>query len=147
MAHFAELNNENKILRVVVACNQDIADNGGELSEQAATHFEKTCPFSEGGVKWVQTSYNNNFRKQFAFIGCYYDSVKDKFIKNKPYPSWVLNEDDDWVSPIGTPTIFTIADSEELILLPKKWDEENQRWLSDNNLHAWSPLDNSWDLI
>ena len=146
MAHFAELDNENKVLRVVVACNQDIADNGGELSEQAATHFEKTCPLSGNGIKWVQTSYNNNFRKQFAGNNCYYDSVKDKFIKNQPYPSWVLDENDDWISPIGTPTLFNIPNSEELILLPKKWDENNQRWLSDDSLYVWNSLSNSWDL-
>jgi hypothetical protein len=62
MAHFAEIDLNGKVLRVNCACNQDIANNGGEQSEQAAKHFETTSPLSENGVKWVQTSYNHNFR-------------------------------------------------------------------------------------
>jgi hypothetical protein len=50
MAHFAELDKDNKVIRVVVACNIDIANNGGELSEQAAKNFESICPFLENGV-------------------------------------------------------------------------------------------------
>jgi hypothetical protein len=55
MAHFAELDENNVVLRIVVACNQDIANNGGEQSEQAAEHFKTVLPFSSNGVKWVQT--------------------------------------------------------------------------------------------
>jgi len=40
MAHFAEIDNNGKVLRVVVACNKDIADNGGEQSEEASKYFE-----------------------------------------------------------------------------------------------------------
>ena len=147
MAHFAELDQDNKVLRVLVACNQDIANNGGERSDQAAEHFKTIVRLSENGVKWVQTSYNNNFRKEFAGKGCYYDATKDKFIAKKPYSSWVLDENDDWVSPVGTPTVFTITDSEELILFPRKWDEDNQRWLSDNDQHVWNSSTNSWDSV
>ena len=41
MANFAELNSNNKVLRIVYTCNQDVADNGGDLSEQAAKHQKK----------------------------------------------------------------------------------------------------------
>jgi len=60
MAHFTELDSNNKVLKVVVACNQDIANNGGEQSVAAATHFESVLPLSSQGVKYVQTSYNSN---------------------------------------------------------------------------------------
>ncbi len=69
MGHFAELNEDNKVLRVVAACNQDIANNGGEQSNEAAEYFKTICPLSNDGVKWIQTSYNGNFRKQFAGKG------------------------------------------------------------------------------
>jgi len=68
MAHFAEIDKNNKVLRVVVACDQDIADNGGDQSEQAAEHFKTVCPFSSTGIKWVQTSYNNNLLSSYIFI-------------------------------------------------------------------------------
>ena len=80
MAHFAEIDLNNKVLRVVVACNQDIANNGGEQSEQAAEHFKTVCPLSENGVKWIQTSYNHNFRQQYAGIDSTFYVSKNKFI-------------------------------------------------------------------
>ena len=85
MAHFAELDINNKVLRVLTACNQDITNNGGEQSEQAALHFQSLNQFSPNGVKWVQTSYNNNFRKQYAAINYTYDTIKDKFHLNDHY--------------------------------------------------------------
>jgi hypothetical protein len=147
MAHFAEIDNNNKVIRVVVACNQDIANNGGEQSQQAAKAFEKVLPLSENGIKWVQTSYNNNFRKQYAGNGMYYDENKDKFLLPQPYPSWTLDSNDDWKAPVARPNIFTKPNSEELITLPIKWDEQNQRWLSDNNQYVWNISSNTWDLI
>ena len=147
MAHFAELDKDNKVLRIVVGCNQDIANNGGEQSQEAAEYFKKVCPFSENGVKWVQTSYNNNFRKQFASINGYYDDAKNKFILNQPYPSWTLDSNDDWQAPVIRPNIFNKPGSEEFILLPMKWDELNQKWCSDDNNYVWNHLDNLWDLV
>jgi hypothetical protein len=146
MAHFAEIDRDNKVLRVVVGCNQDIANNGGEQSIQAAEHFKTVCPLSENGVKWIQTSYNNNFRKQYAVRGMYYDENKDKFILSQPYSSWTLDSNNDWKAPIARPNIFTKPNSEEFIILPIKWDESNQRWLSDDNQYVWNSSNNSWDL-
>lgn len=146
MAHFAELDKDNKVLRVVVGCNKDIANNGGELSLEAEEHFKTICPLSKDGVRWIQTSYNNNFRKQFASIDSYYDNFKDKFISNKPYPSWTLNSNDDWIAPVARPT--KIKTEEDIkILLPMVWDEENQLWTSDDNNHVWNPSNNSWELV
>jgi hypothetical protein len=131
MAHFAELDINNKVLRVNVACNIDIQNNGGEQSEQAAEHFKKVSPLSENGVKWVQTSYNNNFRKQYAAINYTYDSIKDKFIRPQPYQSWSLDNNDDWQAPISYPITYTL----NLTNLdgtqkqdPYIWNEVNQSW-------------------
>ena len=91
MAHFAEIDSNNKVLRVVVGCNQDIANNGGEQSEQAAEYFKTVCPLSENGIKWIQTSYNHNFRKQYAGINYTFDFTKNKFIAPQPFTSWSLD--------------------------------------------------------
>ena len=144
MAHFAELDSNNKVLRVVVGCNQDIANNGGELSEQAAEHFKTVCPFSENGVNWIQTSYNNNFRKQYAVIGGIYDVNKDKFIAPQPFASWSLDSNDDWQAPIAYPTITTYGNNVSYLIY---WDEAGQRWIGkddQNNEFSWIPLSSSW---
>ena len=131
MAHFAELDINNKVLRVNVACNIDIQNNGGEQSEQAAEHFKTVSPLSENGVKWVQTSYNSNFRKQYAAINYTYDPIKDKFIRPQPYQSWSLDNNDDWQAPIPYPITYTL----NLTNLdgtqkqdPYIWNEVNQSW-------------------
>jgi hypothetical protein len=125
MAHFAELNNSNEVLRVIVISNDDVEANGGELSSEAETFVASIVPHSEDGTAWKQTSYNNNFRKQYAGIGDTFDSSKDKFIKPQPYPSWSLDSNDDWEAPVTYPTITEI-DSNLVIIT---WDEDNQKWL------------------
>ncbi len=143
MAYFAELNSENKVLRVVKACNIDVQNNGGDQSESAAKAFQNVCPLSKDGVKWVQTSYNKTFRKNFAGIGYSYDSQRDAFIGISPFNSWILNENTcDWEAPIPFPSdvSYTI-----------KWDENNLRWIGsalDNNfIYKWNPVSNSWENI
>jgi hypothetical protein len=96
MAHFAELNSSNEVLQVIVISNEDVDANGGDESTQAETFVASIVPYGTGGVAWKQTSYNNNFRKQYAGIGYSYDSSKDKFITPQPYPSWSLDANDDW---------------------------------------------------
>jgi len=125
MAHFAELNSTNEVLRVVVISNDDVEANGGELSSEAETFVASIVPHSENGTAWKQTSYNHNFRKQYAGIGHIYDASKDKFILPQPYASWSLDANDDWVAPVTTPTITEI--DSELVLI--SWDEDNQKWL------------------
>tara|TARA_R110000824_G_scaffold101115_3_gene240095 strand:- start:1504 stop:1968 length:465 start_codon:yes stop_codon:yes gene_type:complete len=154
MAHFAEIDKDNKVLRVVVACNQDIADNGGEQSAQAAEHFKKTLALKHG-VKWVQTSYNNNFRKQFAGRGLTYDAAKDKFIGAQPYASWTLDGNDDWEAPIAFPSVITDAGNGDIPLIIITWDEDNQKWIakkvndSDGVLIdiEWNPGTSSWNTV
>lgn len=85
MSHFAEINENNEVLRVIVGDNND--PNGDEGYNWIVTRL---------GGTWVQTSYNNNFRKQFASIGFTYDSVADVFISPQPFDDWVLDENFDW---------------------------------------------------
>ena len=127
MAHFAELNNSNEVLRVIVISNDDVDSNGGELSSEAETFVASIVPHSEDGTAWKQTSYNNNFRKQYAGIGDTFDSSKDKFIKPQPYPSWSLDSNDDWKAPVTYPTITEIDSN----IVYTSWDEDNQKWLGE----------------
>jgi len=128
MAYFAEIDENNKVLRVVVACDTDIANNGGDLSEQASEYFKSIVPLSINGIKWIQTFSNGEFRKQKASINFTYDSFKDKFISPQPYPSWSLDSNDDWQPPIVKP---------ELTLEQKE----------NNNFYIWNETNQNWDLI
>ena len=125
MAHFAELDSNNNVIRVVVISNEDVDANGGELSTEAETFVASVVPHSESGVAWKQTSYNRNFRKRFAGIGVTYDKVKDKFIEPQPFPSWYLNTNDDWQAPVNFPTTVDIGG----LRANATWDEVNRRWI------------------
>jgi hypothetical protein len=122
MAHFAELDGNNTVKRVVVVGN-DIETAAGPLgANDMHVDGETWCVnFFKGGI-WKQTSYNNNFRKQYAGKGFTYDSAKDKFITPKPYPSWALDGNDDWKAPVPFPASGTKEGK-----IPV-WDEAGQKW-------------------
>jgi hypothetical protein len=146
MAHFAELDINNTVIRVLTACNQDIANNGGELSEQAALHFQSLNNFSPNGVKWVQTSYNSNFRKTYASIGMKYNSNLDMFISQQPYSSWTLNSNGDWIAPVLYPTIIVNEQNKRYFI---DWDESNLRWTAkdqENNAYIWNSNTSTWSI-
>jgi len=125
MAHFAELDSNNIVLRVVVISNEDVEANGGDYSSEAETFVSGLVPYSDNGVAWKQTSYNHNSRKQYAGIGYSYDSSKDKFIMPQPFPSWSLDANDDWQAPVARPDPTEINS----LHLFQYWDEDNQKWL------------------
>ena len=118
MAHFAELNSSNEVLRVIVVSNEDVDANGGDQHADAETFVTTIVPHSTGGVAWKQCSYNNNFRKQYAGSGYSYDSSKNKFITPKPYPSWALDASDDWQAPVNKPDDGKIY----------YWNETDRQW-------------------
>jgi hypothetical protein len=90
MAHFAELNDNNKVIQVVVVNNNELLDESGNESEQKGIDF---CINLFSG-RWIQTSYNGNIRKNYAGKDFIYDPIKDAFIPPKPEKGeWVLNED------------------------------------------------------
>jgi hypothetical protein len=119
MAHFAEIDSNNVVLRVVVIGNADTSDANGVEKEHIGAAF---CEKLFGGV-WKQTSYNGNMRKRYAGIGYTYNAELDAFVPPKPFPSWTLNsETADWQAPVAMPT------------------EEGKRY-------AWNEETGAWDEI
>ena len=116
MAHFAQIDESNVVVNVIVVNNEDILDDSEQESEAVGKQF---CQDLLGG-DWVQTSYNSNFRKQYAIIGGSYDSTNDVFIAPKPFSSWILNETFDWVSPLPYP-----EDGQDYL-----WDEDTLQWVA-----------------
>ena len=99
MAHFAELDANNTVLRVIVVGNDMILDEQRQESEAAGIEF---CQSLFGAdTHWVQTSYNGNFRKNYAGIGYTYDQTRNAFIAPKPDGNgWVLEEETcQWRNP------------------------------------------------
>jgi len=145
MAHFAELNSSNEVLRVVVISNDDVAANGGDQHADAETFVTTIVPHSTGGVAWKQTSYNHNFRKQYAGIGMNYDASKDKFILPQPYSSWSLDSNDDWQAPVTYPNVDEISSNPVLIF----WDEDNQKWKGKVNStnYDWDATNKQWNEV
>jgi hypothetical protein len=107
MAHAAELDHWDRVLRVIVVSN-DLEPN-----------VEQWCSDTYGGY-WKQTSYSGSFRKNFAGIGYTYNADLDAFIPPKPYPSWVLDEATcQWKAPVPMP-----QDGEMY-----EWDEAAGEWV------------------
>ena len=118
MAHFAELDNNNKVVRVVVVGNKDCLDHNSNESEAVGIAF---CRQLFGAnTDWKQTSYNGNIRKHYAGIGYKYDTALDAFIPPQPYPSWTLDADCNWQAPVPLP-----ADGEMY-----SWDEAAGNWVA-----------------
>ena len=118
MAHFAELDENNIVTRVIVVHNNELVDTSGNESEAKGVEF---CSTLFGHTNWVQTSYNNNIRKQFAGTGYTYDSDSDVFVAPQPYPSWSLDDNSDWQAPTPMP--------------------------EDDNMYSWNEDTQSWDLV
>lgn len=116
MAHFAQIDENNFVTQVIVVHNNELLDENGQESEAKGTEF---CRNLFGGT-WMQTSYNGNFRKNYAGIGYTYDSGRDAFIAPQPFPSWTLNEDTSrWESPTPMPTDGKMY----------QWDENTTSWV------------------
>ena len=115
MAHFAKIEN-NLVTQVIVVANNDILDDQGNESESIGAQF---CADLLGGT-WMQTSYNGNFRKNYAGIGFTYDATLDAFIEEKPHPSYVFVQDTcSWTPPLEYP-----SDG-----LGYHWDESIVNWV------------------
>jgi len=123
MAHFAELNNNNIVLQVIVVNNSDILDENGIESEEVGKAF---CESLLGG-RWIQTSYNATFRKNYAGIGFEYSEEYDGFIPPKPeqYASWILDTDScRWVPPVPYPSEDALDGRTRW-----RWDEQTLSWI------------------
>lgn len=107
MAHFARITQDNIVTDVLVVPD-DQEHRGQEFLAD---------DLGLGGT-WIQTSYNNNIRKQFAGIGYTYNADADVFIMPQPFPSWTLDQNHDWQAPTPKPDG------------PHVWDEDNQQWVA-----------------
>jgi hypothetical protein len=108
MAHFAEIDENGVVLRVLVV--PDAQENRGQ------DYLANDCAL---GGTWVQTSYNARIRKNYAGIGMSYDAARDAFIHEQPYPSWILDEETClWQAPTPQPD-----DGKKWA-----WNEENLEW-------------------
>jgi hypothetical protein len=108
MAHFAQIDNDNKVTQVLVV------DNSQEHRGEAFLAGDLRL-----GGRWIQTSYNHNFRKQFAGVGFTYDEEGDVFVTPQPYPSWTLDANFDWQPPVEVP--------EDGLW---NWDESTLNWIA-----------------
>lgn len=116
MAHFAEVDENNVVLRVIVVHNNDCLDANGNESEAVGAGF---CSKLFGG-NWKQTSYHGNIRKNYAGVGYTYRADIDAFVSPQPYPSWTLNTNTaQWEAPVPYPT-----DGKRYT-----WDETTLSWV------------------
>lgn len=92
MAHFSKI--ENNIVTQVIVIDD-------KFEQEGQIYINNTLRL-EG--EWIQTSYNASFRGNFAGIGYTYDRENDVFYAPKPYPSWILNDNWIWESPIQYPS-------------------------------------------
>ncbi|CAB4203976.1 hypothetical protein UFOVP1387_31 [uncultured Caudovirales phage] len=113
MAHFAEIDDNNIVISVIAVHNNELLVDGVE-SEQRGVAFCNSIKTA----RWIQTSYNANFRKSPAYVGGTYDDQRDEFVYPQPFPSWSLDDNNDWQPPVARPT----ADGQWI------WEEETQQW-------------------
>lgn len=92
MAHFAELDANNIVLRVIVVGNDMILDEQGQESEVVGIAFCRSLFGAD--TRWIQTSYNGTIRKNYAGIGHAYDPTRDAFIAPQPEgEGWIFDEE------------------------------------------------------
>ena len=120
MAYFAKLGTGNIVETIISINNTVITDANGIEQEQLGVDFINKL-YNTRDV-WKQTSYNRNFRKNYAGIGYQYDQTRDAFIPKKPYNSWILNEQTClWEAPVAMPI--------------------------NDNIYIWNESTLSWDIV
>jgi hypothetical protein len=121
MAHFARLDNNNVVVRVSSVDDHYCCDKNGIESEEVGVAYLQAIHGKD--TVWKQTSYNAKIRKNYAFIGCKYDSELDAFLTPQPFKSWTLNSECQWVPPVPHPTTNPENGNSYI------WDESNLRWV------------------
>ena len=126
MAHYTFLDTNNIVTEVIVGKdegedNTDWEVHYGNFRNQVC---KRTSYNTSGGI---HSSGGTPFRKNYAGIGYIYDEQRDAFIPQKPYPSWILNEDTClWEAPIIKPEL---TEAEVLAGSSYRWDEETLEWI------------------
>ena len=120
MAHIALLDDDNFVTEVFA-----IPDNVTEerVAEVTGKKCKRTSYNTRGGVHMLG---GTPFRKNYAGVGCRYDETLDAFIPPKPFPSWTLNSNCKWESPVPIPADFGKGDPPKLY----RWNENNQVWIA-----------------
>ena len=127
MAHFARVSPENIVVGVDVVDNQNLLDeNGVEQEAIGIAYLDSFMDISPN--RWVQCSYNNNFRKQYPSIGYTYDQANDVFIIPKTYDSWTLDGNFDYQPPVAYPLNHEPNSNPENVTHELFWKEDLQRW-------------------
>lgn len=119
MAYFAKI--ENNIVTEVISVSNEVC---GEPTltfpdTDAAGRAFIANTLKLAGV-WKQTSFNNNFRKQYCGVGFTYSSDADVFIAPQPFASWTLDNNHDWQPPTPMPSTGG----------PYRWSEEDLEWVA-----------------
>lgn len=146
MAHFAELDENNMVLRIIVIHNNELLDANGQESEQQGIDFCKSLYGAD--TRWAQTSYNNSFRYRYAVVNGHYDPVSDVFVPPKPSdkPSYVLdNAIYDWVPPVPYPT-----DGHGYVWIEDivNWVKVTSKPVPDNiNRYIWNKTTEEWEQV
>lgn len=109
MAHYAFLNEENIVVEVIKGIDETQTIENLDPEIWYGNLRNQVCK---------RTSYNNKIRKQFAGIGFFYDELKDVFIAPQPFPSWSLDENNDWQPPILCPNDGKMYE----------WNEDEGAW-------------------
>lgn len=117
MAHFAQIDENNLVTQVIVIHNNELLEDGVELEANGVAFCQSL--FGANTI-WKQTSYNANFRKNYAGVGYTYDAQRDAFIPLQPFASWVLNKDTcQWQAPVPMPQDGKMY----------SWDEATVSWV------------------
>tara|TARA_R100000149_G_scaffold63234_1_gene34070 strand:- start:534 stop:983 length:450 start_codon:yes stop_codon:yes gene_type:complete len=144
MAHFAKINEDNKVIGVLTLNDSDMLNADGVEDESVGQQYlEKHNNWP--AHLWIQTSYNtregkhydsdNNesedqskaFRGNYAAVGFTWDPDNNLFWPRQPYPSWTKNMSNiQWECPAGDPPVLTDEEVEQRSYY--SWNEENQSW-------------------
>ena len=141
MAHFAKLDANNLVTQVIVVANEDTADSSGVETESIGVAF---CQKLMGAsTNWKQTSYNGNFRGNYAGIGYTYISnvaslgvgSTDIFISQQPYDSWAVGVGTaQWYPPSNPGDAPALTSDEQAANKYYVWNESNY---NTNPATAW----------
>jgi hypothetical protein len=131
MAHFAEIDENNTVIKVVVVADADTADEDGTEVESIGVAFLQSMFGAD--TAWVQTSWNGRIRNRFTGPGATWDASRDAFIDPQPFPSWVLDEaTTEWHPPTPRPDETRTGEHEGVefeypVLF--QWDEDTTSWV------------------
>jgi hypothetical protein len=120
MAHYAFLNEDNIVTEVITGLDENITQT--DLDGAQVGGSSEAWEIFYGNVRnqvCKRTSYNGNYRKNYAGVGYVYDEARDAFYAPQPFPSWILDEDTCWwESPVPYPTDGKMYE----------WNESTQEW-------------------